>query len=161
MNDARTEIADDALDEASVVESGDPLRQAALDDPRGWESDEPVTEPMSVEELLERRARVLARKDAVSFSPAHSEPSTRALTLPAKAAHAAEAPVAKPHRWANLRRSFEQTSLPRKASVALIIGLVAVSLVNAEAPGAGGVATPAVSGECVRESTGFGREGSS
>jgi hypothetical protein len=135
VNDARGALTDepleDAPDEAAAPSSEDALGQAALDDPRGWEPDEPVTEPMSIEALLERRDRVSARKDAVSFSAAQGEPSTRALSVPTRSALGDPPAPEQGGHWANFRRSFEQTSLPRKASAALIIGLVAVSLLNA------------------------------
>lgn len=147
MNDARSAMAQGALDDGAASGSENTLRQEALDAPGAWESDEPVTEPMSIEALLERRERVSARKDTVSFAAGQAEPSTRALTLPVKSRASEATAPAKLGPWANFRRNFEQTSLPRKASAALIIGLVVVSLVNARrrAPDAHSASRPAPS----------------
>ncbi len=104
MNDARSAPAHTALDDGGASGSENTLRQDALDDPRAWESEEPVTEPMSIEALLERRERVSARKDAVSFAAGQAEPSTRALTLPVKSAPSEAVAPAKLGPWASLRR---------------------------------------------------------
>ena len=156
MNDERSATAQGALEDGAASGSENALGRDALDDPRAWDSEEPVTEPMSIEALLERRERVSARKDVVSFGAAQAEPSTRALTLPVKSAPSEATAPAKLGRWAKLRRNFEQTSLPRKASAALIIGLVVVSLINARrrAPDAHSASRPASSkAASAREST--------
>jgi hypothetical protein len=130
MIEARGTTTDGGDDEGAALASEDPSQQEALDDPRGWESEEPVTEPMSVEELLGRRDSASARIASFSLSAEQSEPSTRALTAPVQGGLEAGAREER-GRWASFRRNFEQTTLTRKASAALIIGLVVVSLFNA------------------------------